>query len=77
MIIASSILNILLLLVIVYLVWAIGEAKGFSQICHEQWSKWEQRYWKVVCLVNDKTDYTLRIDGIESELRLEKKGVSE
>lgn len=74
MLIASVILNILLLFVLVYFVWALGQAKGFSDMCHNQWSEWECRYWNVAQLINDDTEYTLRIDGIKSQLRLLRKG---
>jgi hypothetical protein len=77
MLIASAILNILLLLVLVYFVWALGQAKGFSDMCHKQWEEWECRYWNVAQMINNDTEYSLRIDGIKSQLRLSRKGAGD
>lgn len=69
----SVVFNILLLMVIVYFIWVVGELKGFGDMCHKQWEEWETRYYKIQYKLIEEHNLFIHIDGLKSEMKIETK----
>ena len=70
MLITSVVLNIVLLAIIAYCVWAIAELKTYSDMCQDRWTEWERRFYNVQRVLMDEQKLFLCIDGIRTKLSI-------
>jgi len=68
--VASVLFNMVLIAALGILAYHTSAQDALCEFNREQWSKWEQRWYKANELVIDKFEHRLRIDGLGSEMEL-------